>query len=116
MPKKIILNFGDFELQAKLFDTIIAQRFYRDLPYTIDLTTWGGEAYGSIGLDLGTENPIPKIPAGGLAYTNQGNYLCIFYGQTPAWAVEHIGNIVGDEWKTLRGKRISSLKLSKGGD
>ena len=52
--------------------------------------------YGSIGKDFGTEDPVSTIPSGGLAYTNRGNYLCIFYGQTPAWPVEYIGNIIDD--------------------
>ena len=68
--------------------------------------------YGSIGIDLGVDNPISEIPAGGLAYTNQGNYLCVFFGQTPAWAVEHIGQIKGEQWqKLLSLNDYSSLKI-----
>ncbi len=95
MNNKIILNFGEFSITAKLFDTKIARQFYAHLPYEISLTTWGDEAYGSIGIDLGEEDPVPDIPPGGLAYTRQGNYFCIFYGQKPAWAVEFIGEIEG---------------------
>ncbi len=62
---------------------------------------WGEELYGSIGVDLGEANPVEAIPPGGIAYTNQGNYVCIFFGQTPAWAVEHIGQVADDQWKSL---------------
>ncbi|MFC1862725.1 cyclophilin-like family protein [Thermodesulfobacteriota bacterium] len=42
------------------------------------------------GINLGEDNPVPDIPPGGIAYTNNGNFLCIFFGQTPAWSVEYI--------------------------
>ncbi|MBU1052230.1 MAG: hypothetical protein KKC46_00180 [Proteobacteria bacterium] len=108
--KQIELDFGLFILEADLFDTAIARKFSENLPYTVSLMQWGKELYGSIGTDLGEENPVPKIPPGGIAYTNNGDYLCIFFGQTPAWAVEHIGNIIGDQWLRLNeGQSISSV-------
>ena len=45
---------------------------------------------------------MEDIPPGGIAYTNNGNYVCIFFGQRPAWAVEHIGQIADDQWPRLR--------------
>ena len=53
------------------------------------------------GIDFGEENPVPDIPPGGIAYTSQGNYVCIFFGQRPAWAVEYIGQIMDDQWEKL---------------
>lgn len=99
--KKCILDFGEFQLPVELFDCPLANRFYEGLPYTVSLTSWGNEAYGSIGIDLGEDNPVPEIPKGGLAYTNTGNYVCIFYGQSPAWPVEYIGQIHGGQWQKL---------------
>jgi hypothetical protein len=99
---QIILDFGTFSLEAELFDTPIAQKFKQHLPYQVRLMQWGNELYGSIGKDLGEEKPVPDIPPGGIAYTRQGNYVCIFFGQTPAWAVEHIGQICGDQWIRLQ--------------
>lgn len=101
MAHRIELVFADFTLDAELFDTKISAGFINNLPYTVSLTKWGDELYGSIGKDLGEESPVPVIPPGGIAYTNNGNYLCIFFGQTPAWAVEHIGQISGNTWQTL---------------
>jgi len=110
----IKLDFGEVVLEAELFDCVVANKFMKHLPCTIELTKWGDELYGSIGRDLGVDNPILEVPAGGLAYTNQGNYLCIFYGQTPAWPVEYIGQIKGDEWKKLVSlNNCDSLKISK---
>ena len=106
MKNRIELDFGTFVLEAELFDTKIANKFAENLPYQVSLTHWGNEFYGSIEAklgekDLGEENPVPDIPPGGIAYTSQGNYVCIFFGQRPAWAVEYIGQIMGDQWEKL---------------
>jgi len=98
---RIQLNFKDFVLKADLFDTVIANRFASHLPYEVKLTGWGNELYGPIGIALGSEDPVADIPPGGIAYTNQGNYVCIFFGQRPAWAVEYIGQIPDNQWQQL---------------
>ena len=98
---QIILEFESIILEAELFDTPIAKRFFENLPYTVSLQQWGNELYGSIGLDLGEDNPVPEISPGGIAYTNNGNYVCIFFGQTPAWSVEYIGQIKEGDWEML---------------
>ncbi|MBN1898281.1 MAG: hypothetical protein JW827_05860 [Spirochaetes bacterium] len=111
--KTILLDFNDLKLKARLFNTEIAKKFYENLPYHVKLISWGEELYGPIGHDLGQENPVPVIPPGGIAYSRQGTYICIFFGQTPAWPVDHIGNITGDGWKKLTGKNIPSVIISK---
>lgn len=98
---KIILEFQDFQIEAVLFESIIAERFSATLPCSIDLQQWGNELYGPIKDNLGEENPIPSIPPGGIAYSTNGSYICIFYGQTPAWPVEHIGQILEEQWGSL---------------
>ncbi|MFC1670820.1 cyclophilin-like fold protein [Spirochaetota bacterium] len=111
--KKIKLDFDDFILTAKLFDINTAKSLVEILPCKIELIKWGDELYGPLDLNVKEESLIPNIPEGGIAYTNRGNYLCIFYGQTPAWPVEHIGEIEGDSWKKLRGKPcLASVKIS----
>lgn len=101
----ISLDFGQIILAADIFDTKIGRGFMDHLPYEVALTFWGREAYGEIPFDLGDEKPVPSIPPGGLAYTRKGNYFCIFFGQEPAWAVEYIGQIMGETWRDLIGKR-----------
>ncbi len=114
MSEQILLDFGYFSLEASLFDTSIAKSFTANLPYKIELKQWGNEVYGSIGLDLGEDDPIPEIPCGGIAYTNNGNYLCVFFGQTPAWPVEYIGNIKDDSWKILlEQNKITTVSIIK---
>ena len=108
--RKIVLQFPDFNLEAELFDQVIAEKLFENIPAEIHLTRWGNELYGPIKQDFGTNSPVPVIPEGGIAYTNQGNYVCIFFGQNPAWPVEYIGRITGD-WKILL--KESDLKLVK---
>ncbi|MBP7652339.1 hypothetical protein KA977_02885 [Candidatus Dependentiae bacterium] len=111
---KIKLDFRNFSLNADLFDTEISKKFYERLPLTVnELTRWGNELYGSIGIDLGEEKPVHLISEGGLAYTNRGNYLCLFFGQKPAWAVEYIGKIQGDEWQKLIKADTDSLTITQ---
>jgi len=113
LKKQIELDFGSFILDAGLFDTTIARKFSDKLPYTVSLMQWGKELYGSIGINLGEENPVSAIPPGGIAYTNNGNYLCIFFGQTPAWPVEYIGHIISDQWKRLDEKQSNISVIVK---
>ena len=97
----ITLDFGAFSLPGELFDGELGEKLHAALPCTIELTWWGAEAYGTIARDLGESAPQPAIPAGGIAYTNRGNYLCLFFGQTPAWPVEHVGRFCGDGWQRV---------------
>lgn len=100
-------------MSGRLFDTEIGRRLYERLPLRVSLQTWGNESYGSIGYDLGEEIPVPDIPPGGIAYTNHGNYLCFFYGQRPAWPVEHIGEILNEEWNQLRSLKPQAVYITE---
>ena len=87
------LDFGDIKLRGKLFNNAIANQLKAELPLNIDLQQWGNEFYGSIDKDLGVENPQAEVSNNALAYTNHGNYFCIFFGQQPAWPVEVVGEV-----------------------
>jgi hypothetical protein len=116
MAKNIILDFGVFTLDAELFDSSIADKFYQNLPYSIELTTWGKEVYGPIEHSLGFEKPQGSIPEGGIAYTSRGNYVCVFFGQTPAWPVEYIGQIKETSWEKLLTASLRNLTITKSAD
>ena len=103
----IVLDFGKFRLDAELLDNDVANRFLRGLPCEIELEQWGGELYGPLSFDCGTENAVPEIPAGGIAYSKKGRYLCLFFGQTPAWPVDHIGMM--KKWERLREEKDNHL-------
>lgn len=95
----ILLDFKSLTLTADLFDSRIARNFAANLPYEVNLVQWGRELYGSIGIDLGEEHPVPDIPPGGIAYTRKGNYVCIFLARHPRgrWNIS-------DRFKTMTGK------------
>ena len=112
MLQKVTIDLVQFQLEAEIFDTEIGRKFVANLPYTInEVETWGEEIYGAIKVNLGKEKSQSSIPKGGLAYSSKGSYFCIFYGQTPAWPVEHIGQILNDGWKKLSGATIDQIKI-----
>jgi len=114
MPEKIILDFGSLELRAELFDLPVCGALVKILPATVELTAWGGELYGTIPISRDEKGKlVPSIPPGGIAYSHRGSYLCIFFGQTPAWPVEHIGNILGNAWKKLNEVDIDKVIIRK---
>lgn len=109
---KIKLTFDTLSIEATLNDSPIAKKLYEELPKSLDLITWGDEAYGSLGINLGTHDPVPEIPGGGIAFTNNGNYLCFFYGQRPAWAVEYIGDMTSG-WTNLIDNPPTKVTIEK---
>ncbi|HOO70746.1 MAG TPA: cyclophilin-like fold protein [Spirochaetota bacterium] len=113
----IKLDFGMFTCEAELFTTEPAAVLYRNLPRSIILEKWGNELYGPLGIELYPEGYRPAlvadIPPGGIAYSKKGNYLCIFFGQKPAWKVEHIGSINRDDVCRLSaGGRVDRVIIS----
>ena len=101
-----IMNTISAEIDGKkyiieLFNHPIALKILQILPLTIDLTCWGNEAYGEIPLNTPSVSPQSTIPPGGIAFSEKGSYLCLFYGQTPAWPVDYIGRFEGESWKSL---------------
>jgi hypothetical protein len=55
---------------------------------------------------------VSTIPPGGIAYSRRGSYLCVFFGQDPAWPVDHVGQIEGDGWRQLIGADPSRVTIS----
>ena len=104
----IRITAGHLELNGYLFDIEPARSLYKLLPVTIDATFWGQEFYGSLPepLEDAGKHLQAKIKPGGIAYSEQGNYLCVFFGQTPAWPVDYLGHIAN--WQRLN--EISSLQ------
>ena len=97
-------------LRAAVFDTPTGRGFLASCVPTrgLPLSTSGCEVYGPLGVKLPVHELQPRIPAGGLAFSHRGQYLCVFYGQDPAWPVDYIGHVEGDyealkqgTWKTL---------------
>lgn len=96
-------------LRARVFKTPAGLAFLKSCPHSLpSLSKYGDEVYGALRVALPSSSPQPKIPPGGLAYSEQGNYLCVFYGAIPAWPVEYFAQIEmgyeqlrGIDWKDL---------------
>jgi hypothetical protein len=112
MSRQVVLDFGEFELRADLFNLPVCTALIAVFPATVSLTSWGGELYGTLELaEVKKGKLVAEIPAGGIAYSYRGSFLCVFFGQTPAWPVEHIGNIEGNEWVTLKNVPIDKVLI-----
>lgn len=87
----------------------VSQALLASCPHEMSLQTYGAEVYGPLRTPLPSHKLQPMIPPGGLAYSEQGNYLCVFWGAVPAWPVDYIGQI--DEWEPLAKGAWSELRV-----
>lgn len=112
MGDQILLQGGGLQLTVELRDIPPARRLVDHLPCSLELSWWGAEGYGSIAVDLGEHDPRPTIPVGGVAYSRRGYYLCLFFGQTPAWPVDLIGQVTDGDWQQFLARRPRELYIS----
>lgn len=106
MSKKIQITTGPVRVPAELNDSDTAQKIIEILPIHAKAQRWGDEIYFEIDIETELENQSTDIVSEGqLAFWQQGNAFCIFFGQTPASrndeiraasAVNIIGKIIGD--------------------
>jgi hypothetical protein len=85
MVRKIVIDAAGHSLEAELLDCLAAKAIWPSLPLAAEMSRWGDEYYGSIGIDIsldGTERDIMGV--GEIAYWPPGKALCIFFGPTPA--------------------------------
>jgi hypothetical protein len=85
MAHKIVIEAAGHTLNAELSESKAGQVIFSSLPLASDMSRWGEELYGSVGIDIsldGTEREIMEI--GEIAYWPPGRALCIFFGRTPA--------------------------------
>lgn len=96
-------------LRARIFDTPTGQALLDSCPHEMSLQTYGAEVYGPLSSPLPSYQLQAMIPPGGLAYSQQGNFLCVFWGAAPAWPVDYIGQI--DEWEALAKGAWNELRV-----
>jgi hypothetical protein len=81
---KILIEFVNFSLQARLNDSPTAQELLKQLPIESQVNTWGEEIYFEIPVDMPQEPDAQKIlSVGDLGYWPVGQAFCIFFGPTP---------------------------------
>ena len=113
---RLAFNVGasdNLALRARVFNTPTGHAFLESCPHTLgNLSSWGDEVYGALPVTLPSTQPQSRIPPGGLAYSDQGQYLCIFFGQAPAWPVTYFAQVeVG--YEHLNGGQWRDLSVSK---
>jgi hypothetical protein len=82
---KILIEAAGHTLEAELSDSAAGQVISSSLPLAADMSRWGDEYYGSVGIDIsedGTARDLMEV--GEIAYWPPGRALCIFFGRTPA--------------------------------
>jgi hypothetical protein len=85
MTQRIVIDASGHSLEAELLDSAAGRVISSSLPLAAEMSRWGEEYYGSVGIDIpedGTERDIMEV--GEIAYWPPGRALCIFFGRTPA--------------------------------
>jgi hypothetical protein len=85
MKCRIVIEAPQLVLQAEFSDSAAGRVISSSLPLAADMSRWGEEYYGSLGIDIpedGTERDLMEV--GEIAYWRPGKALCIFFGRTPA--------------------------------
>jgi hypothetical protein len=59
------------------------QKIWDVLPFTVRLSSWGDELYGSIPVKISPENSQEECEVGDIAYWLDGSGFCILFGKTP---------------------------------
>ncbi len=105
MERNIRITAGAVQLDARLNDSMTAQRIWDTLPITAAANTWGNEVYFGIPVESELEQGQETVELGDLGYWPPGRAFCIFFGRTPAsqgdeiraaGAVTVIGRVLGD--------------------
>ena len=105
MGGQINIHCGNISVTATLNDSATARKLWEVLPIETKATTWGGEIYFSVPINMNEENSKSTVSAGDIAYWPPGRAFCIFFGITPASIgneirpaspVNIIGRIEGD--------------------
>jgi len=105
MSRIIEIAFNETIIDAKLNDSVTAQKILKALPIKSGINLWGNEVYFEIPVESDLENGKELMDIGNIAFWPPGNAFCIFFGPTPASndsrpraasAVTVIGKITGE--------------------
>jgi hypothetical protein len=85
MARRIVIEASGHTLEAELSDSAAGQIITSSLPLAAEMSRWGDEYYGSVGIDISQDETQREImEVGEIAYWPPGRALCIFFGRTPA--------------------------------
>lgn len=82
---KIQISVNNIVFNGELYDNETAIRIADLIPFSIKLSRWGDEFYGTVGLNLSeADDSTDLMKVGELAYWPPGDAFCLFFGPTPA--------------------------------
>jgi uncharacterized protein len=85
MACRIVIEAAGHTLEAEFSDSAAGRVISSSLPLTADMSRWGEEYYGSVGIEIPEDGTVRDImEVGEIAYWPPGKALCIFFGRTPA--------------------------------
>jgi hypothetical protein len=94
--RRIKITAGDVSVIATLHTSRTADLVWEALPITASGSTWGDEIYFRTEVQAEEEDGREVVELGDVGYWPPGQALCLFFGPTPASAVNVVGKIEGD--------------------
>ena len=119
---KIRIEVNEIELTGELKKTSLAEKITEILPIISKGRTWGEEIYFPVSLKEKLQYPTEVVEIGDLAYWEEGNCLCLFYGKTPistedeirpASPVEVVGQFTGNMEELKKISSECSVRVKK---
>jgi len=84
-------------------------------PFEGDASLWGDELYFDAPVDVTPDETHAEVDIGSVAYWNEGNALCVFWGPTPA-SVDDEPRAAGPVAPVGRVKNVEELSAVSAGE
>jgi len=85
MAQRMVVEAAGHTVEAELSDSPAAKAIASSLPLSAEMSRWGEEYYGDVGIDIRKDATARDVmEVGEVAYWPPGKALCIFFGRTPA--------------------------------
>jgi len=108
---QIIIDFGEFSVEAELNDSPTANAVYNKLPIEGISQIWGDEIYFSTSISMENDDWAKEtVELGDIAFWPPGNAICFFFGPTP---ISKHGEIRPASPTNIMGKIQGDLDLLK---
>ncbi|OPY31212.1 MAG: hypothetical protein A4E32_01662 [Methanomassiliicoccales archaeon PtaU1.Bin124] len=80
---RILLRTRYETVEIELDESDTSNAIYLALPLTKEVSTWGGEVYFEIPVEMPLHDGKKVMEVGEVAYWPEGKAFCIFFGRTP---------------------------------
>jgi len=112
--RQIKIIAGDVSAVAELSNGKTSDAIWGSLPIENTVNTWGDEIYFTISVTSALDETAKEVvEKGDLGYWPTGKAFCIFFGPTPASAVNIVGRVEGDTDVFKRVRDGENIKLER---